>query len=250
MPVLGLPNGLCAGTDQNTTIPLENSCLMKAPGLRSTSLPTQGWQYGIWLLDSEDLLDNLDSNRLDIGAVSHLRVGHDRRRIGVDQHNLISLLPQRLARLGSRVVELARLANDDRARTNDQNLVNVSTLGHFGSASRQLWHHLLLTQAERTGRRSGRARLNEFIQGGGAARRNFPILAPYGEFRQGHRDIPCTESTSTLFIWFCSAHLRHSVVTAKTSGTRHILDSAPDSKKAASGRSEPNCHVGNLRFRF
>ena len=149
MTVLGLANGLCAGTDQDTPIPLKNARFIKCQADIQASLSAQCRQYRIGLLDSEDLLDNLDGNWLDIGAVSHLRVGHDRRWIGVNQHDLVSLLAQGLTRLGARVVKLTCLANDNRTCTNDQNLVNVSTLGHFDSASRLLWQCLLLMQAEK-----------------------------------------------------------------------------------------------------
>ena len=125
----------------------ENSRFVKRQAYVQARLTTEGRQYRIGLLNGKDLLDDFDGDGLDVGAVRHLRVGHDRRRIGVDQHNLIPLLAQRLACLGPRVVEFARLPNHNRARTNDQDLVDVSTLGHVGSASRQLRHQSLLTQA-------------------------------------------------------------------------------------------------------
>ena len=68
----------------------------------------------------DDLLDHLPGDRLDVGGVGHLRVGHDRRRIRVDQHDAIAFLAQRLAGLRAGVVELARLADDDRAGADDQ----------------------------------------------------------------------------------------------------------------------------------
>jgi hypothetical protein len=58
--------------------------------------------------------------RLDVGRIGHLRVGHDRRRVRVDQHDAVPLLAQRLAGLGAGVVELAGLADDDRPGADDQ----------------------------------------------------------------------------------------------------------------------------------
>jgi hypothetical protein len=52
--------------------------------------------------------------------VRHLRIGHHRRRIGVDQHHLVSLVLQRLDRLNAGIVEFASLADDDRTRPDDQ----------------------------------------------------------------------------------------------------------------------------------
>ena len=68
--------------------------------------------------------------RLDVGHVGHAGIGHDRGRIGVDQHDLVAQAAQRLAGLGARVVELARLADDDRPGTDDHHLVDVVAFWH------------------------------------------------------------------------------------------------------------------------
>jgi hypothetical protein len=62
----------------------------------------------------EDLLDERRGDRFDIGVIGVLRVRHDRRRIRVDQTHLQAFFAEHAARLRSRVVELARLADDDR----------------------------------------------------------------------------------------------------------------------------------------
>ena len=72
-------------------------------------------------------------DRLDVGAIGGGRIGHDRRRVAVHQHHFVALLAERFARLGAGVVKLARLADDDRAGTNDQNSMNVVASRHFGS---------------------------------------------------------------------------------------------------------------------
>ena len=98
---------------------------------------------GVALL-GDDLGDDLGRDRLDIGAVGHVRIGHDRRRIGIDQDDAIALGAQRLAGLGARIIELAGLADDDRPGADDQDGRNVRPLRH-----RVLW-------AQRAaGRRSG-----------------------------------------------------------------------------------------------
>jgi hypothetical protein len=68
---------------------------------------------------------------LDVGDIGHLGVGHDRRRIAVDENDAIALLAQRLARLRARIVELARLPDDDRAGADDEDALDVGALGHF-----------------------------------------------------------------------------------------------------------------------
>ena len=73
---------------------------------------------------------HLPGDRLDVGDVGHLRVGHDRRRVGVDQDDPVALFAQRLAGLGAGIVELAGLADDDRAGADDQDAVDVGALRH------------------------------------------------------------------------------------------------------------------------
>ena len=68
----------------------------------------------------DDLLDELRRDRLDVRGVGELRVGHDRRRVGVDQDDADALLAQHAAGLGAGVVELAGLADDDRAGPDDE----------------------------------------------------------------------------------------------------------------------------------
>ena len=75
-----------------------------------------------------DLFDHFGSDRLDVGGVGELRVGHDRGRVAVDQHDAVALLAQRLAGLGAGVVELAGLADDDRPGAEDQNTLYIGSL--------------------------------------------------------------------------------------------------------------------------
>ncbi len=57
----------------------------------------------------------LQRQRLDINPLRHIEIRHDRRRVGVDQHNLNPLLPQRLTRLRPGIIKLRRLSDDDGA---------------------------------------------------------------------------------------------------------------------------------------
>ncbi len=78
----------------------------------------------------DHLLDHLPGQRLDVGRIGHVRVGHNRRRIAIDQYDLIAFLTQRLARLGARVIKLAGLTDDDRTAADQQNLLDILTSGH------------------------------------------------------------------------------------------------------------------------
>ena len=82
-----------------------------------------------FLLDNP--FDGRNGQRFDIRRVGHHGVGHNRRGVGVDQHDLITEFAQGLARLSSRVVELARLTDDDGAGTDNEDFLYVVATGHL-----------------------------------------------------------------------------------------------------------------------
>ena len=57
-------------------------------------------------------------------------IGHDGCRVGINQHNLVSERPQGLASPSARVIELTGLTDDNRAGTDDHNLVDIGTCEH------------------------------------------------------------------------------------------------------------------------
>src|SRR5579884_172326 len=81
-------------------------------------------------LGGDDPLEHGHGERLDVRAVGELGIGHDRRRVRVDEDDAVALLAQRLARLRPRVVELARLADHDRPRADEQDRVEIGAPGH------------------------------------------------------------------------------------------------------------------------
>jgi hypothetical protein len=99
----------------------------------SAGLAAHRRQHRVGPLLGDDLLDHAPGDRLDVGRVGHLRVGHDRRRIAVDEDDAVALLAQRLAGLGAGVVELAGLADDDRPGADDQDRLQVGALRHAPS---------------------------------------------------------------------------------------------------------------------
>ena len=92
------------------------------PGLRQLErevergLAAERRQQRVGPLPLEHARDAVEVERLDIGAVGESGVGHDRRRVRVDDDGAESVLPQDLERLTARVVELARLPDHDRPR--------------------------------------------------------------------------------------------------------------------------------------
>ncbi len=68
---------------------------------------------GIGPLLFNNLLQGLNRERLDVCDIGHARVRHDGSWVGIDENDLITQLPQGLAGLGPRAVELPGLADDD-----------------------------------------------------------------------------------------------------------------------------------------
>jgi hypothetical protein len=94
-------------------------------------LPAHRREYGVGLLNGDDLFDKFGRNGLDVRGIGKFRVCHDRCGIAVDKNNAIPFLPKDTARLRAGVIKLARLANDDGTGTDDKNGVNICSLGHF-----------------------------------------------------------------------------------------------------------------------
>ena len=93
-------------------------------------LAAHGRQQRVRSLLLDDLGDDLRRDRLDVGRVGQIRIGHDRRRVGVDQHDPVALFLQRLAGLRAGIVELAGLADDDRPGADDQDRFDVGSFRH------------------------------------------------------------------------------------------------------------------------
>ena len=65
-------------------------------------------------LDTNNLFHVLVGQRLNVGAIGQLGIGHDGGWVRVHQHHLVALLLEGLAGLRAGVVKLRRLADDDR----------------------------------------------------------------------------------------------------------------------------------------
>ena len=138
--ILGHLDGLDRRANQLDVVLLEDAALVQRHRQVERRLAAHRRQHGVRPLLGDDRLDHLRRERLDVGGVGHLRVGHDRGRVAVDQHDLEPLGAQRLARLRARVVELARLADHDRAGADDEDALEISTLWHSTASTRVTRH--------------------------------------------------------------------------------------------------------------
>ena len=130
LPVLGLGDRWASGADHLDAELVEHALLLERQRRVERGLPAHGRQQRVGTLALDDPGDDLGRDRLDVGRVRQIRIGHDRRRIGIDQDDAVALGLQRLAGLGARIVELAGLTDDDGARADDQDGLDVRALRH------------------------------------------------------------------------------------------------------------------------
>jgi hypothetical protein len=139
LPVFALEDRLAVGADHLHAV-LRQDALVEAGHARvEARLPAERGEQrvdrrALGLFVRQDLLDGFGGDRLDVGRIRELRVGHDRGRIGVDQDDAITFLLQRPARLHAGVVELAPLPDDDRAGADDEDRVDVRAFWHISTA--------------------------------------------------------------------------------------------------------------------
>ena len=107
LAVLGPPDDLAIRTDHLDVVRLEDPLVPERAGAVESGLTPERREDGVdRRAERRLLLDHpshgLGGDRLDVGAVAERRIGHDRGGIGVDQHDAVALLAERLARLGPR----------------------------------------------------------------------------------------------------------------------------------------------------
>jgi len=68
---------------------------------------------------SSDLLNDFRGDRLDIGGIGQIGIGHDGGRVGIDQNDPVTLGLQCLAGLRPGIVKLTGLTDDDGSGTDD-----------------------------------------------------------------------------------------------------------------------------------
>ena len=120
LAVLGHVDGFGLGADQLDAEALERALLVERQRRVERGLPAHRRQQSVGAFGRDDLGDDVRRDRLDVGCIGQIRVGHDRGRIRIDQNDPIALGLQRLAGLGPGIVELAGLTDDDRAGADDE----------------------------------------------------------------------------------------------------------------------------------
>ena len=123
-------NRVYLDTDDLNTVFFQNTGTCQLCTQVQTGLATEVWQQCIRTFLGDDLLQTGYVERLNIGHIRDLRIGHDRGRVRIDQHDLVTQLAQCLTSLCTGIVELTRLTDDDRTRADDQHFVDICSLWH------------------------------------------------------------------------------------------------------------------------
>jgi len=136
LAVLGLVDRLSIGADHGDAIFLQHAHLVERQRAIERGLPAHGRQQRVRPFLGDDLFDDFWRDWLDIGRIGEFGIGHDRGRVRIDQHDAIALFLERLDRLRAGIVELAGLADDDRAGADNEDRGDVSAFGHWSPCGR------------------------------------------------------------------------------------------------------------------
>ena len=99
--VLGAADHVDVGADQLDAELLEHARLGQLDREVERRLPAERRQQRVGALTPDHVGDALEVERLDVGAVGEAGVGHDRRRVRVDDDRPVAVLAQHLAAPGS-----------------------------------------------------------------------------------------------------------------------------------------------------
>ena len=129
-PILAALDGVHLHADHLHAVLVQDSLRRQLGAQVQSRLSAQIGQDGVRPLFGDNLLQPFHIQRFNIGDVRNSRIRHDGGRVGIHQHNLIPQLPQRLTCLGTGIVKLTGLADDDRAGTDDQYFMDIRSFAH------------------------------------------------------------------------------------------------------------------------
>ena len=123
--VFGVDDGLHGGTQHLDAVPLEHAFLVEGHTTVQRRLPAEGQHDAVRPLLLNDLLDEVRGDGQEVNLVGHALRGLHGGDVGVDEDGLDALFLEGLECLRTGVVELAGLADLQRARTEQQDFTYV-----------------------------------------------------------------------------------------------------------------------------
>jgi len=101
LPVFSLLDDIGLGPDHFDSIAVENPRFGNSYGHVESGLTSESRKQSIWALPGDNLFHRLRGDRLNVGAVCRLGIGHDGGRIAVDQNDLVAFFTESFAGLCS-----------------------------------------------------------------------------------------------------------------------------------------------------
>ena len=133
LSVLGALNALGIRAEQLYLALLENALFRELHRKVESGLTADAGDYRVRALIAADTREVFERQRLHIDFIGYGSIGHYRCGVRVREDDLVALLTQGEARLGSRIVELGSLTDDYRTRADNEHLFYISSLRHAPS---------------------------------------------------------------------------------------------------------------------
>jgi len=109
----GFFDGLQIGSEESDFILFQDSHFRQCHSGIQASLSAKRRQQAVRAFLFNNFGHHLRSNRLNVGLVRHFRVGHNGRRIAIDQDHLIAFLTEHFAGLCTGIVKFTALTDDN-----------------------------------------------------------------------------------------------------------------------------------------
>ena len=109
----------------------QETALVQLHGQRQTGLAAQAGQYAVRFFLQDYPFEYGQGERLDVYLIGHRLVGHDRRGVGIDEHDFYLFVAESAACLGACVVEFGRLSYGDGTGAYDEHFLYILVFRHF-----------------------------------------------------------------------------------------------------------------------
>src|SRR5690625_1494705 len=118
-PIFGLVDGLGICPYKLDTMFLEYPLAVEVKGTIKSCLPPHGGQECVGALVLNNFLDCAPSDGLDVGDIGRIGVSHNCGGVAIDQNGAVACVFEGFTGLGARVIKLAGLTDNNRARANN-----------------------------------------------------------------------------------------------------------------------------------
>src|SRR5262245_23862301 len=125
-----LLDGLQFGTNQLDPVALQYARFGQSHCQVEGRLTAHRRQEGLRPFTANDFLHYVWGEWLQVCPVSQIRIGHDGGGIAVHQHDAVALFLESFTGLGTGIIKLTGLANDNRTGANEEDFLKILTFGH------------------------------------------------------------------------------------------------------------------------